>query len=134
MGGPRKWWWPGLLLLAAGCGSDPAQPELVPVCGKVSFHGRPLTGGTIVFAPDPVRGGRGPLGIATIGNDGRYVLRSDGKPGIVPGWHRITICGATPLTGSGDATLPGRYTDPEHSGLSREVLAGKANVLDLALD
>jgi hypothetical protein len=134
MGGARKWWWPGLMLLAAGCGSGQAPTDLVPVSGKVSFQGRPLAGGTIVFAPDPQRGGRGPLAVGTIAADGRYVLRSEGRPGAIPGWHRITVCGAAPAGDAAEPALPGRYTDPEHSGLSRQVLAGKANAFDLPLD
>jgi hypothetical protein len=120
-----------LLLVAAGCGHGSKDAELVPVYGKVLFHGRPLAGGTVVFVPDPERGGRGPLAIGTIGGDGKYMMRSEGKLGVVPGWHRITVSGpAQP----GDESLPCCYTDPEHSGLAREVLAGKANVFDLPLE
>jgi hypothetical protein len=131
MGGPRKWWWAGLLALAAGCGHG-GDAELVPVYGKVSFRGRPLAGGTIVFTPDPERGGRGPLAVGTIAGDGKFTLRSEGKLGVVPGWHRITVCG--PAVAGDESALPCRYTDPEHSGLAREVLAGKANVFDLPLE
>jgi hypothetical protein len=134
MGRRGKWWWPGLLLVAAGCGSGHGKEELVPVYGKVLFRGRPLAGGTIVFVPDPERGGHGPLAMGTIDAEGNYVLRSDGRPGVVPGWHRITIAAPPSASDAGESRLPPRYTDPEHSGLAREVLAGKPNVIDLPLE
>jgi hypothetical protein len=125
----RGWLLLVLLATSAGCGGG--ADELAPVAGQVFYRGQPLTGGTIVFAPDPERGGRGPLALGAIGPDGRYSLRSDARYGAVPGWHRITIApGDTPT----EPPLPGHYSDPEHSGLSREVRAGQPNVIDLHLD
>jgi hypothetical protein len=117
----------------AGCGPGGTGTDLVPAYGKVSFHGRPLAGGTIVFVPDPERGGRGPLAIGVIDAEGRYTLRSDGRLGATPGWHRITVAPAAQANAE-EPVLPRRYTDPEHSGLSREIQAGKANVIDLPLE
>lgn len=120
--------WLGLLVLAAGCG--PGEPARVPVYGQVHYRGQPLAGGTIVFTPDPERGGRGPLALGEIGADGRFSLRTDGQPGAVPGWHRVTVAPG----GADPAALPRRYRDPERSGLGREVRADRANVIDLQLD
>jgi hypothetical protein len=116
----------GLLLF--GCGrSDPA---LAPVGGEVFHHGKPLAGGTIVFTPDRQRGGRGPQAVAEVGPDGRFHLRTSGKPGAVPGWHRVTVapCGPTP------APLSPRFRDPELSGLSFEVKPERVNRCELHLD
>jgi hypothetical protein len=125
--------WCGALLLAwaAGCGGG--DGERVPVQGQVFYRGRPLAGGTIVFTPDPERGGSGPLAVAEVGADGHYSLRTDGKPGAVPGWHRVTVAPTAPAAEPAPA-LPRRYTDPETSGLSREVQPGRANFIDLHLD
>jgi hypothetical protein len=120
--------WAGLLVLAAGCGSG--ETERVPVYGQVYYRGQPLAGGTLVFTPDTERGGRGPLALAEIGADGRYSLRTDGQPGAVPGWHRVTVA----PSGADPAGLPRHYRDPERSGLSREVRPDRANVIDLHLD
>src|SRR5438552_2308150 len=79
----------GLLTLSAGCSKR--APELVGVRGTVFYRGEPVRGGTVVFAPDPDRGGSGPLAIAEIQPDGTYVLRTDGENGAVPGWHRVTV-------------------------------------------
>ena len=116
---------PLLLLLLLGCGRE---VKLTPVRGQVFFHGQPLSGGTIVFTPDPERGGRGPLACGEIGPDGRYSLHTDDKPGAVPGWHRVTIAAASLASsqkGLPPVDLPRKYGDPEQSGLLRQVQADK---------
>jgi hypothetical protein len=125
-----------LLLLSAGCSSD--EPKLAPVQGQVFFQGVPLAGGTIVFTPDPERGGSGPLASAEIGPDGRYHLHTGDREGAVVGWHRVTVApGGQPLTPPGQAsavTLPARYRDPERSGLHLEVKANQTNNVDIPLE
>jgi hypothetical protein len=122
------------LLLAAGA-CNPGKPALAPVSGRVAFRSQPLSGGFIVFTPDPQRGGRGPLAIGKIERDGHYVLSTDGQPGAVVGWHRITIAAAP---SSGDPTfspaLPAHYCDPDQSGQSFEVLPDRVNNHDLNLE
>jgi hypothetical protein len=115
------------LLLATGCGQD--GPKLAPVRGTVYYKGVPLKGGTIVFAPDPERGGQGPLAVGEVRPDGTYLLRTEGDRGAVPGWHRITVSPA-----DARSAFPRRYADPELSGLSREVQPERANTIDLRLD
>jgi hypothetical protein len=126
------------LVLLAGCGRS--EPALTPVQGRVFYRGQPLPGGTIVFTPDPHRGGHGPQAWAEVGADGRYSLRTGGKKGAVPGWHLVTIAplrsrgsprgadAATPLA------LPARYRDPELSGQRVEVRPERVNQCDLHLD
>jgi hypothetical protein len=99
--------------LVAGCGRG--ETGLVPVSGRVFYRQRPLAGGTIVFTPDPQRGGRGPQAMARIGPDGSYRLMTGDKAGAVAGWHRITVAPAR------DQPLPARYRDPELSGQRFEV-------------
>ena len=116
------------LVVAVGCG-EPSN-ALVPVRGTVTFHHEPLRGGTIVFAPDPDRGGRGPIACAEIQPDGTYHLTTGQKHGAVAGWHRVTIVSSD----ASSAELPRKYCDPESSGIAREVKASVGNVLDIELD
>jgi hypothetical protein len=124
----------GLVML--GCGRE---DKLTPVHGHVFYHGQPLAGGTIVFTPDPERGGRGPLACGEIAADGRYVLQSEQKPGATPGWHRVTI--APPSSQPGEPAspaptidLPRKYSDPDQSGLVREIKADKVVEQDFHLE
>jgi hypothetical protein len=124
------------LLWAAGCGGD--APRLAPVQGRVLFHGEPLAGGTIVFTPDPDRGGSGPLASAEIGPDGHYRLHTGDRDGAVPGWHRVTVApGSPPLTPPGQPvplSIPAHYRDPERSRLQFEIKPNQTNNIDIPLD
>jgi hypothetical protein len=117
------------LVMLAGCGQ--AETPLTAVSGRVFYQHRPLASGTIVFTPDPQRGGRGPQAWGEI-HDGQYRLFTQQKPGAVPGWHRITIAA---LPGeAAPVRLPARYRDPELSDQCREVKLGQENVVDLDLE
>jgi hypothetical protein len=120
------WCW--CLALLLGCGRSEAP--LAPVQGQVFYRGRPLTGGTIVFTPDPQRGGHGPQAWAEINGEGRYSLHTAGRKGATPGWHCVTIA---PCKNDSDR-LPARYRDPEQSGQHFEVKADQANLCDLHLE
>jgi hypothetical protein len=121
---------------AGGCGS--AESGFPLVTGRVYYHGQPLSGGLIVFTPDEERGNSGPLAKAAIGPDGRFSLRSEGKLGAAPGWHRVTIAPAPVAYKSTRLQLyqspPIRLRSPQFSGLSREVKTGSANAFDFLLD
>jgi hypothetical protein len=112
--------------LVAGCSRS--EPTLTPVQGRVFHRGQPLPGGTIVFTPDVSRGGRGPQAWAEIDSEGRFSLKTDGRHGAAPGWHRITIA---PL---GEYRLPSRYRDPDQSGQRVEVKSDRSSPYDLHLE
>ena len=124
-------------LAVLGCGQG---ESMTPVHGRVFFHGQPLPGGTIVFTPDAERGGRGPLAYGEIGGDGRYSLHTGDKLGTNPGWYRVTIAPPTLAAAPGQAVappaveLPRKYSDPEQSGLLREVQPGKVGEQDFHLE
>jgi hypothetical protein len=123
--------WLGLLLLPAfGCGRG--ADKLEPVEGQVFYKGKPLAGGTIVFAPDPERGGHGPLAFAEIQPDGRFTLRTGETAGAVVGWHRVTVASASPTAAV--PGLPAKYCDPERSGQRCEVKPGQPNTIEIRLD
>ncbi|HXG10887.1 MAG TPA: hypothetical protein VNK04_14100 [Gemmataceae bacterium] len=126
-----------LLLLAGGCGTEPAP--LATVRGKVFYRGAPLGGGTIVFIPDADRGSSGPLARAEIQADGSYVLATDDQPGAVAGWHRVTVLAVLPPDPRQQppvhrALVPRRYSDPDFSRLSCRVKPNEENVIDFHLE
>jgi hypothetical protein len=128
-------------LLAAGLcclatlGCRPAAEQLAPVKGKVSYQGRPLQGGTIVFIPDASRGTNGNLAVGSIQLDGSFVLKTNDSYGAVPGLHKVTIAWSQPaaLGVAPLSYLPLKYRDPLQSGLTCEVLADKPNEIEMKL-
>jgi hypothetical protein len=129
-----------VLLLAAGCGPD--EVSLAPVRGRVFYKGAPLSGGSIVFAPDTDKGGSGPLARGEIAADGTYTLSTDGRTGAAAGWHRVTVVSvrapaARPPAGAFadvHSLLPRRYAAPDLSGLEGLVKPGEGNAIDFHLE
>src|SRR5262245_40017395 len=113
------------LLLAVPLACSPAPVPLARVHGTVTVNGQPLRGGTIVFAPDRQRGGRGDVAHAVIAADGTFELTSGPDRGAAPGWHRITVAPPADAVALSERLEKFRY--PDLSGLSREVKAGADN-------
>jgi hypothetical protein len=108
-------------LLAAVCwgcgpGGGGRAPDLIPVKGKVSYKGRPLTKGTVTFEPDGFgRPARGDLQA-----DGTFVLTTlkEGD-GVVAGEHRISITGVEKALAKDRAFI--KYASPNTSRVTAEV-------------
>lgn len=77
-----------LVVLAAGCGSG---ERLYDVSGTASYDGQPIPAGIIYFDPDPLAGGTGPQGFASI-NDGKYTTAVNGQ-GVRGGSYVVRITG-----------------------------------------
>lgn len=139
------------LSLLAGCGDG--RPERVPVTGRVTYQGEPVTNGTIYFWPDD-----GPQARGNIAPDGSYRLRTFEKSdGAVLGRHTVTI-EAKEVTAAGPEPqsmeeefelfsdpntealpaprvrwlVPERYADRSTSGLTAEVTPDE-NTIDFDL-
>lgn len=140
--------------MLAGCG--PRMPQTVPVHGKVTWNGKPLTTGTITFHP-----AQGRTATGQIQPDGAYTLMTF-KPGdgALLGSHKVTIeamaSAAAPttappksrdeeirraLSGQGaraeqvmavQRLVPEQYSSQDTTPLSREVKPGQ-NVIDFNL-
>lgn len=78
-----------ILLSISGCSSD--GPTRYRLQGAVTYDGKPVPAGTIIFEPDSSQKNDGPQGLATIHN-GIFDTAKGGK-GTVGGPHRITILG-----------------------------------------
>jgi len=93
----------GLLLPADGCGNGEVQRH--SLSGRVTYQGKPLPAGMIVFEPDARQGNQGPQGYAKIVN-GRYQTDAAGK-GVMIGALSVEICGFPSPDGSGgDPQIP----------------------------
>jgi hypothetical protein len=132
----------GLIWVGVACGCESGMEALAPVRGKVTYQGRALSTGVIVFTPDPERGSSGPVARAEIQPDGSYALSTRDLPGAASGWHRVTLVALELPSGEvprGPFTmprslLPERYRDPQLSGLVRKVKAGEENRIDFDLE
>ncbi len=80
------------LFLFSGCGGNSdSGPDRFDISGTVTFKGKPVHRGTIVFSPDQSKGNAGPQGAAEI-KEGKFDTSVKGK-GLVGGHHIITING-----------------------------------------
>jgi hypothetical protein len=122
------------VLLAAGCGKT--EPAVATVKGAVTFQGRPLAGGLVVFAPDRDKGNAGKPVSATVGPDGWYRLSADGSSQVAAGWYRVAIADAPGWSAddSRGPRFPAALRRPDRAGLDREVLAGRENVFHFEIE
>ena len=122
--------------LSGGCGSKTPAPAAATVRGKVTFNGKPVAGGLVVFTPDPQRGGHGKSARAETAADGGFVLNLDASPHIPAGWYRVSIVAAPaiPDPASQSPQFPAKLARPDQSGLEREVQPGKEHVFEFAVE
>jgi hypothetical protein len=112
-----------VLLAGTGCGGL----KLVPVSGKVTRDGRPLSGAAVSFVPDASKGNNARLScMGRIGADGQYELMANGVTksetgkGAPPGWYKVTL--VTTLPGAPEITVNPNYLDPDKTPWSVEVV------------
>jgi hypothetical protein len=107
-----------LACAGSGCGiaGGGKAPDLIPVKGKVTYKGKPLTKGKVTFEPDGFgRPARGELQA-----DGSFVLSTlkEGD-GVVAGEHRVSIAGVEKSLAQDRAFT--KYASPNTSRLTAEV-------------
>ena len=79
------------LLAFVGCSKGPSS---VPVSGVVTLDGKPVTGLTVVFFPEPTKenSSPGPYSSGVTDATGKYVLKNRyGKDGAVVWQHRVSL-------------------------------------------
>ena len=107
-----------VLGICSGCGAKGSgtMPTLIPVKGKVTFKGQPLSKGTVHFEPDDY--GRPATG--ELQSDGTFVLTTltEGD-GVVAGHHRVCITDTDAKSKSG--ALPKKYAILGASKLEADV-------------
>jgi hypothetical protein len=78
-------------LIAAGCGRDDGW-DRYRVTGTVTFDGKPIPSGMIVFTPDVSKQNDGPQGVADI-KDGKYDTRQSKDQDMVGGPMNVSVTG-----------------------------------------
>ncbi|MFM7832622.1 MAG: hypothetical protein ACKPJD_12575 [Planctomycetaceae bacterium] len=120
----------------SGCSAEITVTQ--PVAGEVRVNGQPVQGVQVVFHAQQEQAEIYLRPSAKTGPDGRFVLSSaNPSDGALPGRYRITLTWRAPtgpgtggLLGGGvpDAVAAdrfrGRYSNPQTSGLSFEVVDG----------
>jgi hypothetical protein len=130
----------------AGCASGIGKT--VPVAGIVTWNGKPLEGGIIVFRPDRSKGNTGRDAHGVIEADGSYALftasGAQEREGAAPGWYQVGVVstkeadpgakriGAMPPPAT--SRIPIEYANPAASGLAVEVVeSAPAGAYDIKL-
>ncbi|MDB5338027.1 MAG: hypothetical protein JWN70_3646 [Planctomycetaceae bacterium] len=100
--------WPWFLtclssILLSGCGLSDSGPTRYDATGAVTFQGKPVPYGEIIFEPDSSKGNEGPAARAVIEN-GTYKTEKD--KGVVAGAVRVRISGYDGNPPPGGGTQP----------------------------
>ncbi len=127
----------------------PDHPPVYPVKGKVTYKGKPITEGSVIYEPEgggeakgsPAEPGAGPLRVSgRIQADGTFQLWAfPGVEGMPEGHYKVGISSRRGHTEGGildvgpnvkktnQDVLRGRYSDPKTSGLKDEVAKDRPN-------
>jgi hypothetical protein len=83
----------GAAILLAGCGGDPNKPPLGKVSGTVTYNGKPVTSGSVIFTPVAGQGAEtGQVATGQLESDGSYTMTTfDFGDGVVLGQHVVTV-------------------------------------------
>ena len=117
-----------MLLVFSGCGDNGGR---VVVNGVVTFDGKPLEDGSVVFSGDKGAAGGGKV------VNGSFTLSESGEQqGVQPGSYTVLVqswfeeLGSVQPNGSfspGKPRIPLSYMDTKKSGLTAEVKSGQTN-------
>jgi len=123
-----------ILLLLAGCtgGSDAVVPPTVPVKGKVTAEGQPVSSGQVTFvqeSTDDKYKFRSPSG--QIDSSGNYELFTEGKAGAPEGKYKVMVTPSmVPVPGAKaapKAPFNPKYQNAKFTPLDVEVKSGTSS-------
>jgi hypothetical protein len=118
-----------MLLVACGCGSRDYRDSLplASVHGTVTYKGKPLDSGQVVFLPE-----KDTVGVMTtglIGNDGAYKMETCGREGAMIGWNRVVVRPYQQVnqkpSGAALSRIPEQYSWADQTPLKFEVTSGQ---------
>lgn len=93
-----------LMLICGGCGAKGPPP--VAVSGNVSFEGKPVTQGIVLFMSEQGFGSS-----AEINSRGNYALRSQYGKGIPAGTYRVIVTPLPEVVSESDVPSPSAKND-----------------------
>jgi len=93
---------PGLFAVS-GC-SEPKLKGLVSVRGTITYQGKPLEGAAVCFTPKDFQTGDR-LGTGKTDAQGKFMLRTIGESGILPGEYVVVVVK--------NEVVPGEQTPPK---------------------
>jgi hypothetical protein len=112
--------------------SDSGKQTSDNVSGTITFDGKPLEGATIVLLPND-----GTRVIIRGKTDGRYSLKTEsGEARISAGTYGVSISKTLPPSDNDGVIkhlIPPKYSTPETSGLTVQIVAPGVNIFDFAL-
>ena len=103
-------------LCVIGCSGAPDdRPAVVPVTGKITYKGKPVSGALVNFSSE--KSPRSANGMTD--SDGRFSLTTfNTDDGAIPGEYQVSV---TKSVSQGDSSVPASATAPD---LSKGLLAG----------
>ena len=112
-----------MTICTVGCGGAPN------VTGVVTYKGKPLTHGTVIFRPED--GGNGPQAVGDIGTNGEFKLTTGTDQPIQPGKYLVLIqcfekvpVVADAMPKAPESLIPERFRQPEATPFRFEIKAG----------
>jgi len=120
-----------VLLPASGCGRS-GRPALGRVHGTVSYQGKPLLIGSMIFEVSGARQAQGKIVQGKITEVGTF----DRGDGIPVGTARIAVfayeadvTNASASMNVGKSLIPNKYNDPSTSGLTWKIESGDNEII-----
>ncbi len=108
------------ILVSNGCGNA-NEEKLLPVVGKVTHDGKPLTTGTISLRADAGNQGTAEP-YAQIDADGNYQLFTKNKPGAPAGNYIVLVVATEPIDPNNPSAAPKSLIDRKYADPSAPVL------------
>lgn len=123
----------------SGC-SKKSTKELGTLSGKVTYEGEPVAEGEVTFIPE----GEGVAVQVKLNEDGTYNVRGSGSPGLELGAYKVTVTPPTIVTPDTPNSpggisqkpvknIPGKYHNPNTSGLKVTVSSTSAETFDIEM-
>jgi len=138
------------MLMLGGCGGvDKDMPTLAKVSGKVTYKGKPVTPGSVIFTPISGKGGEtGQVATGQLESDGSFTLTTfNTGDGAILGQHSVTVesrggdinalnkpkADGTIAYVLPKPAVPKKYLNPTSTPLKYTVEPGKDNFFEIEI-